>query len=126
MIKFIYKNGRLEMYDPDFKDNPNRVNPPDDDDLGDVCFEITHEMICEKLRDANFLWEAISLDGFVPPYSDSAKGFHEQRQNIIARQNLEAQIVNAVVEHDYKALGQIVYDQLTEYAEHCIDFREGR
>ena len=126
MIKFIYKNGRLEMYDPDFKDNPNRVNPPDDDDLFEAEMQPSHLKIVETIEDPLILWEALSYDGFIPPFSNDSRGFFEQRQNIIAQEHLESSLMQAVADKDFKALGEIMFDQICGYAESVIDFRERR
>jgi len=126
MIKFIYINGRLEMYDPDFKDNPNRVNPPDDDDLFDAEMQPSHDKIVETIEDPLILWEALSYDGFIPPFSNDSRGFFEQRQNIIAQEHLESSLMQAVADKDFKALGEIMFDQICGYAESVIDRRERR
>ena len=114
------------MYDPDFKDNPNRVNPPDDDVLFEAEMQPSHLKIVETIQDPLILWEALSYEGFIPPFSNDSRGFFEQRQNIIAQEHLESSLMQAVADKDFKALGEIMFDQICGYAESVIDRRERR
>ena len=101
-----------------YKDNPDRVDPPEDFDG----FEqpITHSAICEKLSDPMLLWEAISIDGVAEPYP-WGNGFYEQRQNAIQHERVEEALLMAIAAKDYNAIGAIVFDQVTEYARSMID-----
>ena len=105
MIKFIYKNGRLEMFNSNWKDNPNRVNPPDDDDLFEAEMQPSHLKIVEPIADPLILWEALSYDGFIPPFSNDSFGFFEQRQNLNAAAHLGISRMTEHAEQGFKALG---------------------
>jgi hypothetical protein len=103
-----------------YTDNPGRVDPPNERDV----FEepITHSSICEYLSDPMQLWEAISVDGVAEPYP-GGRGFYEQRQNVIQHERVEEALLLAIAATDYQALGEIVFDQVTEYARSMIERR---
>tara|TARA_R100001377_G_scaffold21468_2_gene11361 strand:+ start:1362 stop:1685 length:324 start_codon:yes stop_codon:yes gene_type:complete len=103
-----------------YTDDPNRVDPPEDIEV----FEepITHSTICKQLSDPDFLWEAIGRDGVADPYP-WGNGFYQQRQNAIQHERVEEALLLAIAGKDYQALGEIVFDQVTEYARSQIENR---
>ena len=103
-----------------YSDDPQRVDPPEDFD--GVEKPITHSQIVESLSDPMLLWEAISIDGVAEPYP-WGKGFYEQRQNAIQHERVEEALLLAIAAKDYNAIGEIVFDQVTEYARSMIEVR---
>ena len=103
-----------------YKDNPDRVDPPEDSD--GVGEPVSHSEICETLSDPMLLWEAISIDGVAEPYP-WGRGFYEQRQNAIQHERVEEALLLAIAAKDYNAIGEIVFDQVTEYARSMIEVR---
>ena len=103
-----------------YTDDPNRVDPPEDIEV----FEepITDSTICKQLSDPDFLWEAIGRDGVADPYP-WGNGFYQQRQNAIQHERVEEALLLAIAGKDYQALGEIVFDQVTEYARSQIENR---
>ncbi len=107
------------MYDPNWKDNPNRVNPPDDDgDVGDPY--VTHEEICEYLKDPLKMWESISDEAFKPPHNayDARGSVFLNAQNQIAEEKWNNAIHQAFVDEDFYALGELIMSTALEHAEH--------
>ena len=60
--------------------------------------------------------------GVADPYP-WGMGFYEQRQNAIQHERVEEAILLAIAAKDYQALGEIVFDQSTEYARSQIENR---
>ena len=104
-------------------DNPNRVNPPDDDYVFEQEMQPSIDEIVNTLKDPIILWEAMSVDGFTGPFTGPVVGIFEHKQNATAQENLESALVQAVAEKDFNALGELVFDQLTTYAERIIRHR---
>ena len=118
-MKFISNKGNIIMY----KDNPNRVDPPEDDlnpyGLED---EVSHEQICDTLADPLILWEGMSVDGVTEPYP-SATEFFYMRQNAMRLADVEEALLYAFASKNYESIGHIVFDQLEGYAKRIIDQR---
>ena len=119
-MKFIDNGkGELIMTFEWNDDASDRLNPPE----YPLDFEeLTHSQICETLTCPIILWEALSVEGVADPYP-GGKGFYEQRQNAIQHERIEDAIVLAVAARDFETLGEIVFDQVTEYAIGIIEKR---
>ena len=104
-----------------YKDDPGRVDPPEEVEV--FLEPITHLDICEYLSDPDNLWEAICVDGVAEPYP-GGRGFYQQRQNMIQHERVHEAIHLAIEAEDFKALGVIVFDQVTEYARKEIEISQ--
>ena len=52
-----------------------------------------------------------------------AKGFYEVRQNIIRQSDVHEALLYSFASKNYESIGQIVSDQLEEYAKRVIEHR---
>jgi hypothetical protein len=107
-----------------YRDNPNRVDPPEDvfNPYGiETEDKYSHEKLCDELSDSLILWEGMSYDGFTEPHPQ-ATGFFMIRQNAIAREEMEESLKYAFASKDFESIGHIVYNQLQGYAKRVIDF----
>ena len=118
-MKFTNSKGNITMY----KDNPNRVDPPEDDlnpyGLED---EVSHEQVCDTLADPLVLWEGMSVDGVTEPYP-AATTFFYMRQNAMRQADVEEALLYAFASKNFESIGHIVFDQLEGYAKRVIDHR---
>ena len=119
-MKFISSKGNIIMY----KDNPNRVDPPQDDPnpYGLEDEGVSHEQICDTLADPLILWEGMSVDGVTEPYP-AATTFFCLRQNAMRQADVEEALLYAFASKNYESIGHIVFDQLEGYAKRVIDHR---
>jgi len=119
-MKFIDNGkGELIMTFEWNDDASDRLNPPE---YPLIVETITHSQICDTLIDHDILWEAFSVNGVADPYP-SGGGFYERRQNVLQTERIADAILLAVANTDFETLGEIVFDQVTEYA---IGIIEGR
>jgi len=119
-MKFISNKGNIIMY----KDNPNRVDPPEDDSnpYGLEDEGVSHEQICDTLADPLILWEGMSVDGVTEPYP-AATTFFYMRQNAMRLADVEEALLYAFASKNFESIGHIVFDQLEGYAKRVIDHR---
>jgi hypothetical protein len=108
-----------------YKDDSQRVDPPDDinNPYGiDDDDQYSHEKLCDTLADEIIFWEGMHSDGVTKPYP-RAKGFYEVRQNIIRQSDVHEALLYSFASKNYESIGQIVSDQLEEYAKRVIEHR---
>ena len=103
-----------------YRDNPERVNPPEFIEFdGEI---ISQGQIMEILADPVILWEALGPDGIADPYPNG-RGFYQQRQNAIHNDRVEEAIILAIASKNFQELGEIFFDQAVTYAQKMFERR---
>lgn len=102
-------------------EDPNRTGSPDDfDEINDSIPEFSD--LLEILDDDVIFNEAFSIDAIQAPYP-YANGNFQRCANSMAVGYFKTDVIDAIAQQDFDALGRLVSKLATDYAERIYDIR---
>jgi len=102
-------------------EDPNRTGSPDDfDEINDSIPEFSD--LLEILDDDVIFNEAFSIDAIQAPYP-YANGNFQRCANSMAVRYFKTDVIDAIAQQDFDALGRLVAKLATDYAERIYDIK---
>ena len=98
-----------------YRDDPMRVDSPDDDCVSDNTRIATTPELLTILDSDIIFWEAFSANGLVLPFS-SPKNDYEHARNRGVEKGFEDTIRSTIATQDFETLGRLVSAQMQDYA----------
>lgn len=103
-----------------YSEPKERPLDPPEVDFSEPPQEVLDTKIMEKLKDANFMWEAMSCEGVTYPFDTDPCTDEIRRKMMAFDGDLACQIGAYISSGDYDMVGRIVSEQVTEYAREVI------
>jgi len=104
-------------------EDPNRTGSPDDfDEINDSTPELSD--LLEVLDDDVIFSEAFSTTAIQAPYRWPT-GHFQRCANSMAERHFKTDVIDAIAQQDFDALGRLVSKLAIDYAERIYDIRHG-